>query len=955
MRRFLSAWAVAAALALSATLAAQQVTSARINGTVTDETHAPVPGVTVTLTSPALQVPQRTTVTDNQGEYQFLELPVGTYRVSFELSGFSRLVREDIQLAAGFAARVDAGLKLSGVQETVTVSGQSPIVDVTNTRGGAVLSKTLLDSVPNNLNYNDIQNLTPGLVVAAPPQPGQLGSSALGNGFKSYGMSAGQQRTSIEGIDMQTNETPDFSSLEEVDVKTFGNSAEIPTPGAAVQLIVKSGGNQFHGQYKEQYMTHHLQATNIDDALQKQGIHAGDALVFFQDFAGDLGGRVVRDKLWFYGAVRDQHNERTLTGYVSSPGGDGIFGTADDIPGNPPVDNLNLTSKLSYQATSKNRFIGFYTRDKIHEDQLFASRFTPQESTLQFDYRLYQSKIEWQGTLGSRLYATAMVGDGWYHSIYFNPPAALSKPATMDLTTQWQSGESFNGLDQNRRLQERKQSNGSLSYQTPEFLGSNHELKVGYGLWFWQNPIDILSKPSGNYQLVYDNGNPTQINTVNNPVSFNGILNTYSGYVADLWRPTKSLTVNLGLRFDREVSYDPAGIKDQGQFGTSGTFPRVDTGSWSVWAPRFGAALDLTGDGKTVVKGTYGRYNYVLPSNYATNFSLIGQVITTFRWHDLNLDKKYQPGEVNLDPNGPDFVSVAGNQGRDTSAIVNPDLQLPRTHEVTASVEREVTPSLSVRGLYVYKLTASDYQAVNIARPFGVYNIPISRQDPGPDGVTGTADDGGVITLYDYDPAYRGAKFVVNEYQNRPSNRNDHTNSIEFTLNKRQQGKWSGETSFLATKYHRYIVGIPQSPNDQVFDLDTTWELTYRLAGTFRAPYGIDLSGFYTAFNGVVGQRTYLFRSLPQLGTFNMRMEPFGAERGPVRSNVNVRAAKAFALARGRQLKAEVDVVNVFNSNAPWAITYTSGPTFGYVNAGSGVGGSLTPPRVLRFGATFSF
>src|SRR5206468_10300356 len=131
------------------------------------------------------------------------------------------------------------------------------------------------------------------------PQNGALGMKGEANGFKNYGMS-GNERTTIEGVDMHSNENPDFSAVEEVDVKTFGNSAEVPTPGAAIQLIVKSGGNTFHGRYNEQYMSDKLQSNNIDAALKAQGIAAGDAAIYYQDFSGDLGGRLVRDQLLVY-------------------------------------------------------------------------------------------------------------------------------------------------------------------------------------------------------------------------------------------------------------------------------------------------------------------------------------------------------------------------------------------------------------------------------------------------------------------------------------------------------------------------------------------------------------------------------------------------------------------------------------------------------------------------------
>src|SRR5207245_10538634 len=142
----------------------------------------------------------------------------------------------------GFVGRSDVQLKLAGVEETLTVTGASPLVDVQSTRGGATVSKEILVAIPTNRNYQDIMNLTPGMVTTTPPQAGVIGMKGEANGFKNYGaVLSGQERTSIEGIDMHSNENPDFTAVEETDIKTFGNTAEVSTPGAAIQLIVKSG------------------------------------------------------------------------------------------------------------------------------------------------------------------------------------------------------------------------------------------------------------------------------------------------------------------------------------------------------------------------------------------------------------------------------------------------------------------------------------------------------------------------------------------------------------------------------------------------------------------------------------------------------------------------------------------------------------------------------------------
>ena len=168
--------------------------------------------------------------------------------------------------------------------------------------------------------------------------------------------------------------------------------------------------------------------------------------------------------------------------------------------------------------------------------------------------------------------------------------------------------------------------------------------------------------------------------------------------------------------------------------------------------------------------------------------------------------------------------------------------------------------------------------------PTASYDQVFTRRDPGPDGILGSVDDGGVFTIYDYDPAFRGSNFVANMLVNA-SDRRDSFNNFELTVNKRSSNRWFAFTSLLATKYHQWLVLVPQSPNDDFFPLNDTWEISYRLAAGYELPFGVNLSTLYQAYQRHPRwQRTYLFRAadpdggraFPSSGTINVRMEPFG-------------------------------------------------------------------------------
>jgi hypothetical protein len=937
-----------------------QTTLASIEGRVVDETGAAMPGVTVTATSPALQVGQAVRVSGPDGAYRITDLPIGEYRLTFELTGFRTMVRDGVALTAGFVGRVDATMNVGSLEESVTVSGQSPVVDVVTTRGGATISADVIQSVPNSRNYQDILNMTPGVTVSAPPQMGEVGFRALTGGIKTYGLT-GQTQTQIEGLQMSASAFPDFATAEQVDVKTFGNTADVAQPGAVTDVIVKSGSNTFHGRYHEQYMNKSMQATNLDDALQAQGLRTGDGIRFYQDFAGDLGGRVVKDKLWFYGAFRDVRNERSLSGYSRATGPDNVYGTLDDVPGYPPAKQSNQTVKVSNQLTRSNRLIGFWQRNWVDETQAQASRFVPYEATREVQWEPIQYKVEWQGTPSSRFFYSAVYGRTSERIFYI--PTSADTPSRYDQRTTISTGAyasaTTGGRDDIYGSQSKRHTiTGALSAYPGAFLGGTHELKIGFRGWLENRRSQFDNRTSGNYRLIYDAGKPFQLQTWDFPMVARDGLHEYSAYAMDQWRVGTKLTLNLGLRWERNDGSAPEQSKEQGQFGSAATFPKEEIVQWNAVAPRVAAAWDIGGNGKSVVKATYGWYNYrVTAADFVSVFNRIRPQATTYRWSDQDGNNDYTPGEVNLALSGsnPDFVTTTGGN----TNIANLDLKQPHTHEVTGSFEREVGHETSVRFLYVLKKTINDWEAANVLRPYSAYNIPITRRDPGPDGALGTGDDGGPVTFFDYDPSFRGATFVGTKYVTR--NNADSFNTFEVTFTKRRSELWSVITSFATTKNHRWIDAIAESPNDEYFPIDNTRDWTYKLAGTYALPWKVEASALYDVFSGGYGQRTYLFGAtdpdggtpLRQFSTVTLRLEPFGSEQGPTRHNLNFRVSRALALPKGQRVRVELDALNAVNTNVAWGngnagIEYRSGPTFGYAT-------QIVAPRIFRIGVTYQF
>ena len=962
--------AIVACLVTAWPATAQEIVAARIAGTVTDQSGAAMPGVTATLTGAALQVPQVVQLSDVKGEYQFLDLRPGTYRVAYELTGFTSLVRENIIITTGFAARVDVVMSLGNVAETITVSGASPVVDVINTRGGATVTTQVIEAIPNGKILADIAGLAGAAVqYRGAPAQGEAGERvtlAESSGTLTYGMSAATS-VGVEGIRAPVNEAMDWNVADEVNVGSYGNGAEQDGAGARIGLLVKSGGNTFHGNYRAAGQHDRLTGDNIDDALRKQGLTSPDAVKWYYDVNADLGGRLIRDKLWFYGALRHHAGDRTVAGSSQTSGADGIYGTADDPVGHAPAHTSNQTGKISAQLNASHRLIGFVMRDNmIDETEDTLSRYVPFESTALFRELGHKGKGEWQGLFGARVLASALVGFSGYKAWRITQDGSESLPSQFDVATQENRGARFTTLLGWRIPNSYPQASGGITYLPAKSVLGTHKVSLG-ARYEWRQFISHFEPaPAGDYQLRYNTigGVPNQafqITTVNRPVIGNSRQNAYTFYGSDEWRANKRLTINVGLRWERHTNWVPPQSRDAGDFSPAASFQRIDVGTWRDLAPRIGAAFDLSGDGKTVLKGTYGRYYNVIDITFANdqNKNTIGT--TTYLWHDLNNDKRYQPGEVNLDPNGADFVSVSG--GNVNTPASDDVLRMPYTDELSGSIEREIAGGFAVRGLYVYKRARDQFSNVNILRPVSVWNRQFTRTVPGADGLLGTSDDGGPLTIFDYDPAYRGAAFVQNMNINRPEGRDDWYHNYELGLRKRATAKWMPVTvSFLATKNHRWLTGVPQSPNDDLFPIDETWAYTLKMNGGYLLPRGISVAADFAGYSGVPSQETYLFPASggtgnpafpSSTGGLTLRVGDYGAVGAPNRFITNARVSKTFRIVGG-QIKLDFDVYNLFNTNVPWSsgaaasVSFLQGPTYGQIER-------IMTPRVARFGVQYSF
>jgi hypothetical protein len=321
------------------------------------------------------------------------------------------------------------------------------------------------------------------------------------------------------------------------------------------------------------------------------------------------------------------------------------------------------------------------------------------------------------------------------------------------------------------------------------------------------------------------------------------------------------------------------------------------------------------------------------------------QTSQTWTWHDINGNKLWDPGEVNLDPNGSDYVSTAGF----SNLIPNPNELQPMEDEFTLSLEHELMPGFGVRVNGIYAKGRNDFRLQNTARPNSVYTIPVAGLDPGPDGKLNTADDTGrAFTYYEYPTALQGAQFNQTRLVN--DSRGTSFKSIEIAATKRLSRNWQVEASYSGTNKHvNNIATLPNDdPNADFNQYDNTYEWISKVSGSYTFPHGLLTSAIFESRSGDVFARSVLFSGGKTIPTYALNVESIGAEQYPTVSHLDVRLEKQFKLLSSHQLAVRMNVYNVLNANTVLAATSRSGPSFG-------VPTSVLPARLAEVSASYKF
>lgn len=946
-----------AALFAAAPLFAQTQTGT-ITGTAMDEQGAVIPGVTVTVDSDSLIAP-RSTTTGSGGSYSHPALPPGDYTVTFALSGFQTVIQEGVRVSVARTLTVNGEMGLSGVEETVTVTGEAPVVDVRSATVQTNIEQELLDAVPTGRNPWVMAGLVPGMVTTRVDVGGSNGMQQYG--MEIFGSSATMQTFSVDGLKVNwpggtggwTMQYYGFSMYEEFNFQTSTHTAESDTGGVFMNMVVKSGGNDFSGDVVGLYNATGLQgeAGELASAPITRGI----------DVNGTLGGPIVRDQAWFFGAYRYWVHDQEVT-------------VPDDFVGTKPVDDnriRNASAKITWQPTENDRLFVMYQRNwkqRFHRRDGFRSAVADELARFQ-DQWADNMVASYNRVLGDDALLDIRFGRMWgvtpyiLYAEYCGIPVDEypdARPCTEnDISVRdTVRRELFNADDRGESWGpvHRNQFNGSLTYFLDTGAGS-HNFKVGAQAS--REFIESRQFKNGDAFGELSDGVPTRINISRTPKTSHERLNTWAAYVQDAWTIGNRFTLNLGLRLDGAYGYVPV------QSSPPGTWAAVseqlsdavfdvtsEIGGLPDWpmnlGPRLSFSFDLLGDGRHALKGGWGRYYTQMGNGLSSGANPNAGAHAWVGWNDVDGDRLVDIGPSGTLADSPEVVlsEFQGFTGG-ASTVYDSDSTRPYSDDISLGIDMTLGNDISFSATYHRRMHRNSLGLVNRARPSSAYDpVEAACETEGCPQPT--------YTVYSLQEQYRTAQdSVITNVEALRSN----YNGVAIQIQKRFSNRWQllGGATFSSHK------GVPHSlpwdgndwnnPN-RLINRDNGSVLTdlpwvANFAGSYLAPWDIQF-GFN--YRGRAGNP--LVATVPVTGLGQGSESIYAYQRGEERTEAltqlldfNVR--KGVDIGDGR-IELGVDLANIFNTQPAISLNTSLGSRY------------LTPtnvltPRVVRFTAKLLF
>ncbi|HXH24875.1 MAG TPA: carboxypeptidase regulatory-like domain-containing protein, partial [Vicinamibacterales bacterium] len=694
---------------------------ASIAGIVRDTSGGVLPGVTVEAASPVLIEKIRTVVTDGNGRYQIVDLRPGVYSVTFVLPGFNTVRREGVTLTGAATAIVDAEMRVGALEETVTVTGEAPVVDVRSVTRQSVLSADVIDALPTSRNYATLARLIPG----TNSNVNDVGGGAIqdvGGSTTIHGSKNTDQRVTLNGINTMTlqaggnigGQIPDVGSAAEITVDTSSLSADLPTGGVRINFVPKDGGNTFSGSTFFTFSNEDLQGDNFTAQLRAAGLPTPNKVLKTWDLNASFGGPFRRDRVWFWFSARvnEAHNQAPILKNANAfKPNEWLYVPVERQPGVNKGIVLQSSLRVTWQASPKHKIAGTYKADRwCNCPNNISATVAPEAGRDRRFPRLRQEHLEWTAPLTNRLLLEAVgmhLYERWGNMHYRvkggsleNAAQEAAVPLMIPVTEQstgllYRSQQTFN----NTRVPNYAYR-AAMSYVT-----GTHAFRVGFNRT--HGYLEMRTYNFQPYAYRFNNGIPNQVTIFATPYTARSHLDNDLGvYAQDRWTLSRS-TINLALRYDYFHTSFPAQTLGPGLLvpNRNLSFPAQDNLGWHDLTWRAGISYDLRGDGRTAIKAAVNKYLLGQTLNgIASSPNPINALVTstTRSWADAN--RNFVPDCDLTMPGANGECGPMANRNFGTVVPANTfDKDLlrgwghrPWNVEFTVGVQHEVVPRMSV-------------------------------------------------------------------------------------------------------------------------------------------------------------------------------------------------------------------------------------------------------------------
>jgi hypothetical protein len=918
-----------------------------IAGTVKDTSGAVLPGVTVEAASPVLIEKTRTVVTDGSGQYRIIDLRPGLYTVTFTLGGFATVIREGVDLPTTFTANIDVNMRVGALEESITVSGVSPVVDVQSATQQQVLSRELLEAVPTGRNIWGVGSTLSGVSLSAPDVGGTAGmqqtymavhgSDRRDNSIQVDGMSV----NGIEG-DGAIQNYFNQGMFEEMSYQTGALGAEVQSSGVRLNMIPKDGSNTFRGSLFWSHTPGAWQSDNFTPELAATGLRAPNRVNRIFDFNPGLGGPIMKDKIWFFTTFRRWGVDQTIT--ESFYNADPTHRTYIPNLSEPTVDDNVIKSgaaRITFVISRKHKFGAYLDRIIKFRGHECPALSAEESCGIRSPKRYFTAQAKYTAALTSRL----LFETGWSENDEtYSTNEKQSSVLPTDIhrtdrgtTERWSSVQGpyyFRVPDRHTISSQMSYVTGSHAFKTGVqygFGGNRHQRSIYGGVDLYQE-----------YRTTNGVRAPESVVVYSTPQEARERIKYDLGIFVQDSYSHKRLTISPGIRFELFNTFVPAQDSPAGRFVPFRHFDKIENlPNWRDVAPRFGAVYDVTGNGKTAIKFHVGKYMQAFSTvGFAAVYNPM--VIATDRrtWVDTNRDDIAQDNEI-----GP--VITPFNISGVSNRVPDPDIRRPYQWEYNLGVQRELVPGVSVSANWVRR---------DFKRIFWTDNILVSNSDYTVVNIPNPLNTSELIPVYNLNVAKRG---LVQQVDTNSDVNGRWYNGVDFGFTARIRGG----NIYGGTGIGRQLTSSCEvdDPNSLRFcdqrELDIPYTASVKLAGSYPLPYGVQLSGSWQGYPGTAGgtarqdsvydsainrvvdsslnvnyqvTNAIIRASNPNVtltqASFTIPLLTPGTKYLKRWNQVDVRLAKKFQVGRAK-LQGQFDMFNVLNSSSILGTVETFGST----------------------------